>query len=80
MEFFEHGVALHGTSLFPWIQVNVRDSQFFPDRIVVVVRSTVGSFDAEMYVVQVNDRLRSRIKAVAVATGKSERHTSLVSG
>jgi hypothetical protein len=61
MEFFDNGISLQGTSLIPWNRVSVRNSQFFPDRIVVIIRVAVGSIEADTNVVQVSNRLRSTI-------------------
>jgi hypothetical protein len=64
MEFYENGIAIHGTTLIPWERISVRDSKFFPDRIVVVVRPTVGSIEGDTNVVQVTDSLRSKIQTI----------------
>ena len=49
LEFFEHGVARSGVEFRPWSQIELRPSQFFPDRIAVVFRpgGTQG-FDTKM--------------------------------
>lgn len=61
MEFFENGIAERGTTLIPWERISVRDSKFFRDRIVVVIRTTPGALDGDTTVVQVSDSLRSQI-------------------
>ncbi len=64
MEFYENGISLHGTSLLPWERITVRDSKFFPDRIVLVIRCAPGSIEADTQVVQVTDLLRRQITAI----------------
>jgi hypothetical protein len=61
MEFYEHGISSNGTSLIPWNRISIRDSQFFPGRIVMVIRTKVGSIEADTIVVQVSDFLRMHI-------------------
>lgn len=39
IECFENGLALGGTQLIQWDQVELRRSTFFTDRVVVVVRT-----------------------------------------
>lgn len=68
MEFFENGVSLSGINLVPWKLISVRDSQFFPDRIVVVVRSEDGSMGADTFLVQVAHRLRDAIFSASKAS------------
>lgn len=67
IEFFDRGVCLGGLSFYPWEQVDLRPSQFFRDRIVVVVRTAVGSVDGDTVVAQVTDDLRQRAFAAASA-------------
>ena len=65
MEFYEHGISSDGVNLIPWELVTLRDSQFFADRIVAVVRTKVGSIEADTIVVQVSNSLRGKIKNIA---------------
>lgn len=52
MEFFENGIALNGVRFVPWSLIQVRPSQHFPDRVVVVMRQGEGSVAGETRTVQ----------------------------
>jgi hypothetical protein len=65
IEFFENGVALAGMRFIPWQQVDVRPSQYFSDRLVVVVRPAAGSAVASTRLAQVPAAARERILALA---------------
>jgi hypothetical protein len=52
IEFFEDGVVMGGLSLTAWEQIEIRKSQFFDDRMVIVVRSAVPSTGASTFLVQ----------------------------
>jgi hypothetical protein len=61
MEFFANGVAVSGTSFVEWERAEVRRSQFFSDRVVVVMRPEVGSIAGGTIIVQVSDTLRDEL-------------------
>ena len=61
MEFFENGVALTGVVFLDWEQVDLRSSQTFPDRIVVVVRPIPKSKGGETKIVQVSDAVQEEL-------------------
>ena len=65
IEFFEGGVSQGGVTLIPWAQVEVRPSQYFADRLVVVLRPAVGSVVADTKMAQVSDALREQLLATS---------------
>ena len=60
LEFFESGVASSG-QLFPWSDVEVRDSQFFADRIGVMLTPKGANFASFTRMARVSEALRKEI-------------------
>lgn len=60
MEFFDHGIVFQ-EQYFPWPQVSVRPSQFFSDRIVVVVKERVEDRFGVLHTVAVSESLRQQV-------------------
>ena len=72
IEFFDNGVALRGTVFFPWSRVDVRPSQLFTGRIVVVLRQAVGSPGGETKVAHVTDSQREQVFAAASKNARGD--------
>jgi hypothetical protein len=72
IEFFENGIALGATTFFPWTQIDLRPSQFFADRIVVVYRPAVPAFGGNTEMAQVPKSLHPKLFALAAAVHERE--------
>lgn len=66
LEFFENGVAAGGL-LFHWPQVAIRDSQFFEDRVGVVLQPPGSRVGMMTRMTRVSDALRREIEERAAA-------------
>jgi hypothetical protein len=65
IEFFAHGISLSGVTLIPWAQVELRRSQYFADRLVVVLRPAANSIVGDTKLVQVSAPLREQLLSTA---------------
>jgi hypothetical protein len=68
IEFFDNEISLGGTRFFPWSHVELRASQLFKDRIVVVIRHPGSSIGGDAKMAQVTSALRDRVFAIAKRT------------
>ncbi len=59
IEFFENGVSFNGLSLKPWNAIELRPSELYSDRVVVVLRPPGKAFAVVRKMARVNDALRS---------------------
>jgi hypothetical protein len=73
IEFFDHGLALGGTKLVRWDQVEVRRSQLFTDRVVVVVRPEHGSIAGLTRTAQFPSWLMDKLLATQLAARAAKR-------
>lgn len=62
LEFFENGVVLHGSVLTTWKHVELRDSQFFDDRVVLVLKPQ-GTIGTDTKMARVSASLRASVEA-----------------
>lgn len=60
LEFFQHGVV-NGGQLFPWSGIEIRESQFFNDRVSITLKSPGSSVATITRMARVSDELRNEI-------------------
>lgn len=77
IEFYNNGVALGGTKLLSWHQVDLSPSRLFSDRIRIVIRPVNGVHFGDTKTAHVGADLRNQLLALAESADHEDRQLTL---